>query len=399
MKDIALAYHKNGKPGKLAIEITKPVADENDLALAYTPGVSHAVQAIADDPSSVYDYTAKGNLVAVITNGSAILGMGNLGPSAAKPVMEGKAILFKKCADIDAIDIEVDASDPETFIDTVARISPTFGGINLEDIKAPDCFIIEDELRKRLDIPVFHDDQHGTAIIVSAAILNGLEVQKKSIKNTKIVFIGAGAAAIATAKHLVNLGFEKDQITMLDRQGVINHKRTGLNRYKQEWARQTEINTLDQAVVGADVVVGLSGPNILTTQHISQLADKPLVFALSNPTPEIMPDLVQSVKHDAIIATGRSDFPNQVNNLLCFPYIFRGALDSQSKTISRDMMTAATKAIMKLAKEPVPTEVINLSKRKNLSFGPNYIIPLALDYRLKHVVSKAVSDCAAVCEE
>ncbi len=383
----ALNYHQHPKPGKLGIEITKPVDNEQSLALAYTPGVSHAVQAIANDPSNAYKYTAKGNLVAVITNGSAILGMGNLGPLAAKPVMEGKAILFKKCADIDAIDIEVDTKNPDEFIETVARIAPTFGGINLEDIKAPECFYIEEELQKRLNIPVFHDDQHGTAIVVTAALINSLEIQQKKIDEVKIVIIGAGAAAIATSKHLCRMGVDKKQITMIDSKGVIHEDRQSLPEHKSEWAQSGTERTLDDAIAGADVVIGLSGPNLISENNIAQMNRNPIIFALSNPTPEIDPKIVDRVRPDAIIATGRSDYPNQVNNLLCFPYLFRGALLGGSSKITEQMLAAATYAIADLAKQPSDTS-------DQVSFGPKYIIPKSLDPRLKETVSTAVANAS-----
>ncbi len=390
----ALDYHRFPNPGKLAVTSTKPTATQDDLALCYTPGVAEPVKAIARDPRAAYDYTSKGNLIAVITNGTAILGLGNLGALASKPVMEGKAVLFKRLADIDAFDIEIDCNDPQDFVDTVARIAPTFGGINLEDIKAPECFFIETALQKRLNIPVFHDDQHGTAIIVAAGLLNALELQGKKLSDAKIVCAGVGAAGIATVKFLIHLGAKRDQLFMVDRTGVIHHTRLDLNEHKQEWAIETHHRTLTDALKGADVFIGVSGPDVMTVDMLKGMAPKPIIFALSNPTPEIMPDVARHARHDLLIATGRSDFPNQVNNALCFPFLFRGALDVRASAINEEMKLAAVTAIRHLAHEPIPKEILKAYQLKDLSFGQEYILPKLLDPRLKEVVSSAVARAA-----
>ncbi|MDF2940778.1 MAG: Malate oxidoreductase [Gammaproteobacteria bacterium] len=394
-KQQALDYHRYPKPGKLAVSITKPAATQMDLSLAYSPGVAEPVLEIAKNPDDVYSYTNKGNLVAVITNGTAILGLGNLGPLASKPVMEGKAILFKKFADIDVFDIEVSADTVSAFVETVSNIAPTFGGINLEDIKAPECFAIEYELKQRLNIPVFHDDQHGTAIIVAAGLLNALELQGKKIETAKIVCLGAGAAGIATMQLLVKLGAELQNIYMVDREGVIHSDRHGLGPYKFAFARHTDKRTLSDVMIDADVFVGVSGPNLVTSEQVKSMAAKPIIFALSNPNPEIHPDLIRAVRSDAIIATGRSDMPNQVNNVLCFPYIFRGALDVRARVITTSMCVAAVHAIRDLAKEPVLAEVLAAYPGlATLSYGPDYIIPKPVDPRLRERVVPAVAKAA-----
>lgn len=394
-REQALDYHANPKPGKLALKITKPTNTQRDLALAYSPGVAEPVREIVACADNAQRYTAKGNLVGVISNGTAVLGLGNVGPLASKPVMEGKAVLFKRFADIDVFDIEVDANEPHAFIDTVARISPTFGGINLEDIKGPECFEIEETLSKKLNIPVFHDDQHGTAIIVAAALLNALELQNKSLTNVKIVCLGAGAAGIASMRLLVSMGVQRHQITMVDSQGIVHTERTELNPYKFAFASETQKRTLIEAMSGADVFIGVSGANLVTPLMIASMADNPIVFALSNPDPEIHPDEAFKVRQDLIMATGRSDFPNQVNNVLCFPYIFRGALDVQATEINQAMMIAAVEAISALAHESVPEIVLaGYELSQGLTFGPNYILPKPLDPRLIDWVAPRVAQAA-----
>jgi malate dehydrogenase (oxaloacetate-decarboxylating)(NADP+) len=352
------------------------------------------VRAIGADPESAYRYTAKGNLVAVITDGSAVLGLGKMGPLAAKPVMEGKGVLFKKFADIDVFDIEVDARTPEIFIETVAAIAPTFGGINLEDIAAPHCFVIEEALIERLDIPVFHDDQHGTAIIVTAGLLNALELQGKKLEEARIVCLGAGAAAIASMHLLVALGAKKEHISLVDRSGVIHSGRDDLNVYKREFALDTAKRTLADAMQEADVFIGLSGPDLVTEEMVAVMAPKPVIFALSNPDPEIRPELARAVRGDLIMATGRSDYPNQVNNVLGFPFIFRGALDVRATRINQAMQIAAVHALCALAREPVPAEVLAAYKLQHLEFGPEYIMPKPLDPRLINHVPPAVARAA-----
>lgn len=391
----ALDYHQLPVPGKLSIVSTKPTATQQDLALCYTPGVAEPVKEIAKAAEAAYRYTSKGNLVAVITNGTAVLGLGNVGALAGKPVMEGKAVLFKCFAGIDVFDIEVDCEDPQAFIDTVTHIAPTFGGINLEDIKAPECFVIEKALKERLSIPVFHDDQHGTAIVVAAGLLNALELQGKTLEKAKIVCAGAGAAGIATMQLLLHLGADPANLYVIDRGGVIHSERTDLNSYKQVFAIKTNKRTLEESLAGADVFIGVSGPGLLTPDMLTHMAAKPIVFALSNPIPEIMPELAHQVRDDLIMATGRSDFPNQVNNALCFPYIFRGALDARATCINKAMQLAAVYAIQKLAHEPIPQSVLAAYHRQeDLAFGPNYILPMLLDPRLKEVVSNAVAKAA-----
>ena len=393
-KQAALDYHELPRPGKIGIAITKPCQSQDDLSFAYTPGVAEPVRAIATDPEAAYRYTSKGNLVAVITDGSAVLGLGKVGALAGKPVMEGKGVLFKKFANIDVFDIEVDARSPEAFIETVAAIAPTFGGINLEDIAAPHCFMIEEELIRRLDIPVFHDDQHGTAIIVTAGLLNALELQGKKLADARIVCLGAGAAAIASMHLLLGLGAKKENIALVDRNGVIHSGRDDLNVYKREFAIDTAKRTLADAMQGADVFIGLSGPDLVTEEMLAVMADKPVVFALSNPDPEIRPELAHAVRSDLIMATGRSDYPNQVNNVLGFPFIFRGALDVRATRINQAMQIAAVHALCALAREQVPTEVLNAYKLQHLEFGPEYIMPKPLDPRLIDHVPPAVARAA-----
>lgn len=394
-RQAALDYHEKPKPGKLGIQITKPTNTQRDLSLAYSPGVAEPVRAIASNPEDIYRYTNKGNLVAVITDGSAVLGLGNVGPKASKPVMEGKAVLFKRLADIDVFDIEVDAPESQDFINTVVRIAPTFGGINLEDIRGPQCFEIEQALIDRLDIPVFHDDQHGTAIIVAAGLLNALELQDKKIEEVAIVCLGAGAAGVACMRLLVDLGAHRNNILMLDRQGVIHSGRRDLNSYKFAFAIDTDKRSLADALSGADVFIGVSGPDLLTPAMLKSMASKPIVFALSNPDPEIQPELAHSVRDDLIIATGRSDYPNQVNNVLGFPFIFRGALDVRAKKINREMHIAAVHALRCLAHEPVPPELVEkFGGGRSLSFGPDYILPIPMDPRLSEWVASAVAKAA-----
>jgi len=378
----ALAYHQFPKPGKISVESSKPCATALDLALAYTPGVAEPVREIHRDPENAYRYTSKGNLVAVITDGTAVLGLGNVGALAGKPVMEGKGVLFKRFADIDVFDIEVEAPSVQAFIDTVVYISPTFGGINLEDIAAPHCFEIEKALRERLDIPVFHDDQHGTAVIICAGLINALEVQGKRLADARIVCLGAGAAGLASMRLLMAMGASAANILLVDSKGVIHSGRTDLNVYKQEFARVSDKRTLADAMAGADVFVGVSGPNLVSTEMVRSMAAKPIVFALANPDPEIMPVDAHAARNDLIMATGRSDFPNQVNNVLGFPFIFRGALDARAKEITRDMLIAAVKALAELAREPVPAEVLQAYNVSALSFGPEYILPKPFDPRL-----------------
>ncbi len=395
IKQAALDYHAQPKPGKLSIQLTKPTDSQRDLALAYSPGVAEPVREISRDPSLAGKYTAKSNLVGVITNGTAVLGLGNVGPLASKPVMEGKAVLFKRFADIDVFDIEVDAESPQTFINTVARISSTFGGINLEDIRGPECFEIEQALIERLDIPVFHDDQHGTAIIIGAALINALEIQNKALDEIKIVCLGAGAAGIASMKLLMALGVSRNQIYMLDRQGIIHTKRENLNPHKFAFAQETEDRTIDEAMAGADVFIGVSGANLLSESMLASMNENPIVFALSNPDPEIHPELAKTVRDDVIMATGRSDYPNQVNNVLCFPYLFRGALDVKAKQINQSMMIAAVHAIALLAKEPIPEVVLSgYGITDGLSFGREYILPKPTDPRLVQVVPAMVAKAA-----
>lgn len=388
----ALDYHEFPIPGKLSVEASKPCATGEELSLAYTPGVAVPVKEIAKDEKNAYRYTNKGNLVAVITDGSAVLGLGDVGALAGKPVMEGKGVLFKRFANIDVFDIEVNCKDPDEFIRTVENIAPTFGGINLEDIAAPNCFYIEDELKKRLDIPVFHDDQHGTAVIVAAGLVNALEIQEKMIGEVKIVFLGAGAAGCSCARLLNKMGAKN--ITLVDRKGVLNKNRKDLNQYNQDLAVDTKSNTLDQCIIDADVFIGVSGANLLKESHLLSMAANPIIFALANPDPEILPSDAHQIRDDIVMATGRSDFPNQVNNVLGFPFLFRGALDAKATEITDKMLIAASKALASLAKEPVPQDVLEAYGLKSLTFGPEYIIPKPFDSRLIDWVAKAVQDAA-----
>lgn len=393
-KQAALHYHEFPRPGKISIELSKSADTAAQLALAYSPGVAEPVRAIARDPQAAYRYTGKGNLVAVISDGSAILGLGDLGPLASKPVMEGKALLFKRFAGIDSIDIEVNAESPQAFIDTVIRIADTFGGINLEDIKAPECFEIERVLIEQCDIPVFHDDQHGTAIVTAASMLNALEIQGKTLENAKIVCLGAGAAATACMRLLLNLGAQPSNLYMLDRSGVIHSERADLNFHKRRFINDNGARTLMDAMEGADVFVGLSGANLLGAAALKKMAARPIVFACSNPDPEIDRGLAVSLRDDLIIATGRSDYPNQVNNVLGFPSIFRGALDVRARRINEAMKIAAVHALRQLAKQPVPESVLNAYELEQLAFGRDYIIPKPLDPRLLGEVSAAVARAA-----
>ncbi|WP_215406559.1 malic enzyme-like NAD(P)-binding protein [Vibrio gigantis] len=390
----ALDYHEFPIPGKIAVELTKPANSAEDLALAYSPGVAEPVREIAQNVDNVYKYTGKGNMVAVISNGTAILGLGNLGPIASKPVMEGKALLFKRFAGLDSIDIEVKHRTIDEFVDTVANIADTFGGINLEDIKAPDCFEIERRLIERCDVPVFHDDQHGTAIVTAAGMLNAIELQGKKLEECKIVCLGAGAAAVACMELLIKCGAQREKIYMLDRKGVIHTRRDDLNEYKELFANNTDKRTLEDVIEGADLFLGVSGPNLLPAEALTLMADKPVVFACSNPDPEIKPELAHEVRSDLIMGTGRSDYPNQVNNVLCFPFIFRGALDVRASEINDEMKLAAVKAIRELAKEAVPAEVLAAAGETALEFGKGYIIPKPMDPRLLPRVAKAVAEAA-----
>lgn len=390
----ALDYHQFPQPGKITIELSTPAETSQDLALAYSPGVAEPVREIAANPEAVYQYTAKGNTVAVITNGTAILGLGNLGGMAAKPVMEGKSLLFKRFANIDSIDIEVKHKTVEEFVTTVANIADSFGGINLEDIKAPECFEIEKALTERCKIPVFHDDQHGTAIVTAAGMINALEIQGKELRHANIVCMGAGAAAIACMELLISCGAQREKIYMLDTKGVIHTRRDDLNEYKKLFANNTDKRTLDDVIDGADVFVGVSGPDVLSGEQVKLMAKNPIIFACSNPDPEIKPEIAQAAREDVIIATGRSDYPNQVNNVLCFPFIFRGALDVRARTINDEMKVACVHAIREIAKEEVPEDVLSASGDKQLSFGKEYIIPKPMDPRLCGRVAKAVAQAA-----
>lgn len=390
----ALHYHQYPKPGKVAISSTKPCDTALDLALAYSPGVAHPCNEIASKPQDVYKYTSKGNLVAVITDGTAVLGLGNIGPAASKPVMEGKGVLFKTFADIDVFDLELDTSSVDQFVNTVVALAPTFGGINLEDIKAPECFHIEEQLKERLDIPVFHDDQHGTAIIVAAGFINALHLTKRSFEEITVVFSGAGAAAIACAKLLVNLGVKKQNIVLCDSKGVIHTGRTDLNAYKQEFATNKVSGDLEEALKGADAFMGLSKKDILSPEMLKSMANDPIVFAMANPDPEISYPLAKKTRSDVIMATGRSDYPNQINNVLGFPYIFRGALDAESKLINEEMKMAAANALAELAREPVPESVSKAYDNNVFSFGPDYLIPKPFDPRVLYYVAPAVAKAA-----
>jgi malate dehydrogenase (oxaloacetate-decarboxylating)(NADP+) len=394
-REDALEYHRlKGKPGKIAIVPTKPMDTQRDLSLAYTPGVAEPVLEIEKDPLLAYEYTSKGNLVAVISNGTAILGLGDRGPLAAKPVMEGKGVLFKKFADVDVFDIEVNTHDPDEIIRVVAAIAPTFGGINLEDIKAPECFYVEEELKKMLDIPVFHDDQHGTAIISAAALANALELVGKRHDEIRMVISGAGAAAISCAELAIRWGVKRENIMLVDSKGVVHSGRTDLNKYKQRFAIETDARTLADAVRGADVFYGLSVANVLTPEMVKTMAEDPIIFAMANPDPEIRPELAKEARSDVIIATGRSDYPNQVNNVLGFPFIFRGALDVRARAINDEMKFAASQALAALAKEDVPDSVLRAYGLESLKFGREYIIPKPLDPRVLLWEAPAVAEMA-----
>ena len=391
----ALLFHSRGRPGKLEIMATKPMATQRDLSLAYSPGVAVPVLAIAKDPSTAYDYTTRGNMVAVITNGTAILGLGNLGALASKPVMEGKAVLFKRFADVDSIDLEVATEDPEEFINAVKFLGPSFGGINLEDIKAPECFIIEEKLRELMDIPVFHDDQHGTAIIAAAGMINAMQLTGRDIKKTRLVCNGAGAAGIACLDLIKAIGFEPSNVLLCDTKGVVYRgRKEGMNQWKSAHAVDTPLRTLEEAMVGADIFFGLSAKGALTVDMVKSMAPDPIIFAMANPDPEITPEEAHAAREDVIIATGRSDYPNQVNNVLGFPYIFRGALDVRAKTINMEMKIAAAQALAELAREDVPDEVAVAYRGARPRFGREYIIPAPFDPRLIHVVPMAVAKAA-----
>lgn len=399
LSERALEYHSRKPAGKLSIKVTKPAESPEDLTLAYSPGVAEPVLAIADNPLSVYDYTAKGNLVGIISNGSAILGLGNLGAMASKPVMEGKSVLFKRFGNVDAFDIEVDEKDPDKFIEIVKSIAPTFGGINLEDIKAPDCFHIEEKLQEVCDIPIFHDDQHGTAIVTLAALINAIKLQDKKWSNLKIVCIGAGAAALATLDLLMGFGIKVDNIRLIDSRGVVYHGRPENSERKNKYAPKTDDRNLSDACKGADVILGFSKGNLLEVDNIMEMTTKPIIFACANPDPEIKPEIVEVARKDAIIATGRSDYPNQVNNVLAFPYIFRGALDTHASAINLQMKIACAEAISSLANSKVPEDIKDLyeSERKlegGLEFGKHYILPKPMDPRLIDVAANAVAQAA-----
>ncbi len=396
LREEALSYHRmNGKPGKISVVPTKPLECQNDLGLAYTPGVAEPVLEIEKNPDDAYEYTSKGNLVGVISNGTAILGLGDRGALASKPVMEGKGCLFKRFADVDVFDIEVDTHDPDEVIRVVRAIAPTFGGINLEDIKAPECFYIEETLKSQLDIPVFHDDQHGTAIVSSAGLLNVLEITGKKIGDIRIAVSGAGASAISCSKLAIRLGVKRENIIMVDTKGVIyKGRKEGMNKYKDEFAVETDARTLADAVRGADMFLGLSSADVLTPEMAKTLAKQPFICAMANPNPEIRYELAREARPDAIIATGRSDYPNQVNNVLGFPFIFRGALDVRAKTINEDMKLAAAKALAALAHEEVPNCVLTAYNLKSLKMGPEYIIPKPFDPRVVLWESPAVAEAA-----
>ncbi|WP_426266062.1 NADP-dependent malic enzyme [Sphingomonas sp. LHG3443-2] len=390
----ALHFHSRGRPGKIEIVASKPMATQRDLSLAYSPGVAVPVRAIAENPACAYDYTAKGNLVAVISNGTAILGLGNLGALASKPVMEGKAVLFKRFADVDSIDIELDTEDPEAFINAVALMGPSFGGINLEDIAAPDCFVIEQTLRERMNIPVFHDDQHGTAIITAAGLINACLLTGRELKDVKVVVNGAGAAAIACTELIKAMGVRGDNVIMCDRTGVIHKGRSDLDQWKSAHAVVTEKRSLADALVGADVFLGLSAAKALKPEWVTEMAPQPIIFAMANPDPEITPPEAKAARPDAIVATGRSDYPNQVNNVLGFPFIFRGALDVRATAINDEMKIAAANALAQLAREAVPEEVAAAYGGKSQRFGADYIIPAPFDPRLMEIVPAAVAEAA-----
>ena len=394
-RESSLRYHREPTPGKLAIKPTKPLANKRDLSRAYSPGVAYACEDIVEDPNEAAALTARGNLVGVVTNGTAVLGLGNIGPLAGKPVMEGKAVLFKEFADIDVFDIEVDETDVDKLVDIIAALEPTFGGINLEDIKAPECFYVEQKLRERMKIPVFHDDQHGTAIVAAAAVYNGLKIVNKRLQDARLVVSGSGAASIACVDLLITMGLRKDNVTMVDRTGVIYTGRAeGMNPFKEKYARETDLRTLDEACVGADIFMGLSGPGVLKPEAVKEMAERPLILAMANPVPEIMPEEALAARPDAIMATGRSDYPNQVNNVLCFPFIFRGALDCGATTINDEMKAACVRAIAGLAEREVPNEVSSAYAGETLHFGPEYLIPKPFDPRLIEEVPVAVVKAA-----
>ncbi|MFZ9871898.1 MAG: malic enzyme-like NAD(P)-binding protein [Steroidobacteraceae bacterium] len=395
LRQAALAYHAMPRPGKIGTHVFKPAESSRDLALAYSPGVAEPVLAIAADPDAAYEYTNKGNLIGIVTDGSAILGLGNLGALASKPVMEGKALLFKRFADLDCVDIEVNAETPESFIDTVARIADSFGGINIEDVGAPQCFVIEEALKARCKVPVFHDDQHGTAICVVAGLMNALEIQGKHLNDVKIVCLGSGAAGTATLRLLRSMGVPVANMTAVDRQGVIHAGRDNLPDYKAEFANETSHRTLADALRGADVFIGVSAAGLLDAELLRSMAPRPVIFALANPEPEVRPSAARAIRDDVIVATGRSDFPNQVNNVLCFPFIFRGALDVRAHAITEEMKIAAAHAIANLTKQLVPAEVIKAYPDvTGLTFGPDYILPKPMDPRLREVVASAVAKAA-----
>lgn len=394
LQEKALSYHQHPKPGKISIEATKPLSSQEDLSLAYSPGVAEPCLAISDQPLSAAKYTSRSNLVGVITNGTAVLGLGNIGPLAAKPVMEGKAVLFKHFANVDAFDIEIDELDVDNFCDTVARLEPTFGGINLEDIKAPECFAIEENLRKRMKIPVFHDDQHGTAIVACAAVLNALKIVEKPINGIKLVVSGAGAAAIACTNLLFSLGLNPKNIMMLDSAGVIHSERENLNSLKKKYAVSTSARTLEDAMKGCDLFLGVSQPNLINEEMLMTMADKPIILAMANPIPEISPEVVQRCRPDAIMATGRSDYPNQVNNVLCFPFLFRGALDVGATQITESMKHACVIALADLATQDCPKHVEESYNGDTLTFGADYILPKPFDTRLITAIAPAVAKAA-----
>ena len=395
MPSDALEYHAEGRPGKLEVVPTKPVATQRDLSLAYSPGVAEPCMEIHRDAEAAFRYTGRGNLVAVVSNGTAVLGLGNIGAMAAKPVMEGKGVLFKKFAGIDVFDIEIDTEDPEEVVRFCQLLEPTVGGINLEDIRAPECFLIEERLRRTLRIPVFHDDQHGTAIIAGAALLNALEISGRDIGEATVVFTGAGASALATARHCLRLGVRRENLVMVDRAGVIHAGReNGMNEYKAPFATERPVRTLAEAMVGAHVVVGLSAKGVITPEMVASMAPRPIIFALANPDPEIAPEEVARIRDDAITATGRSDYPNQVNNVLGFPFIFRGALDVRARGIDEGMMLAATRALAELARDDVPESVLKAYGDDAFEFGPDYLIPKPFDPRVLLHLAPAVAKAA-----
>jgi len=394
LKQDALDYHQHPVPGKIATKLTKPTETQRDLSLAYSPGVAEPCKEIHKNPNDVYKYTAKGNLVAVITDGTAVLGLGDIGAMAGKPVMEGKGVLFKRFADIDVFDIEVNAKDPQEFIQTVENIADTFGGINLEDIAAPHCFEIEKTLIEKLDIPVFHDDQHGTAIVISAGITNALKLRNKQLADCKIVCLGAGAAGVASMTMLVNLGAKQENIYMIDRQGVLRSELSYIDEYRRPFINDNGAKNIESAIKDADIFIGVSGPNLLSAEMLASMAPKPIVFALANPDPEIKPELAWQTRDDLIMATGRSDYPNQVNNVLCFPFLFKGALSVRAKIINTEMKIAAVEAIASIARMDVPDSVKHIHNNPDLTFGEHYVIPSPFDPRLNEIVSKAVADAA-----